>query len=345
MDSLNQLNKILLENKTILVRGDLDVPVVNGRIVDASRLEALRETLDYLILRGSRVVLMGHMGRPEGKVVEELRLDPVADYLRELGYGIVKVNSVLGVEVHDNLKILKPGEVLLLENLRFDPREEKNDELFSSDLASLGHEYVNESFATSHRAHASTYGITFKTKAYAGIRLCQEVENISKAIDGPRKPVVAILGGVKIETKLPVIARFLSIADYVLLGGKLGLTYEGDNNSKILVPIDYAADNLDIGEKTIPMFENVIKIAKTIIWNGPMGKFEDQNFLQGTKRIAQAVAESEAFSVVGGGDTIEALNKVGLLDKMSFVSMGGGAMLEFIAGNRLPGLEALGYYG
>ena len=344
MDSLNKLNKILLQGKRVLVRGDLDVPVQDGVITDPSRLEAMRETLDYLVLRNVKVILMGHLGRPEGKIVEELRLTPIAEYLTSLGYDVIKLNVALGTELYQTLKVMEDGTILLLENLRFDPREEKNDENFAKDIASFGDLYVNECFATSHREHASISQVPKFLDAYSGFRLERESENINKVISNYETPLVAVFGGIKLETKLPVISKFLKISDFVLLGGRLGINYETDNNYKILVPIDYLGDKEDIGPKTVKMFSNVIDTAKTVIWNGPMGKIEDDAYLSGTKEIAEAIINSKAFSLVGGGDTIEALNKLKITDKMSFVSMGGGAMLEYISGNKLPGLLALNFY-
>lgn len=344
MQSLNTLNKIFLEGKYVIVRGDLDVPIQDGAVSDPARLEAMRETLDYLVLRGAKVILIGHLGRPEGKVVQELRLNPVSSYLGFKGYKVTKFDSTLGAEVFSAVKEMKNGEIIIPENLRFDAREEANDATFTKDLASLGEYYVNESFSTSHRNHASIVGLPKLLKSYSGLRLDRELENLKKITENPEKPLVAIFGGVKLDTKLPVISRFLSIADYILLGGRLGLSYEGDNNYKVLVPVDYAGDMEDIGPETIKMFVNVIKIAKTVIWNGPVGKSEHKSFIEGTKAIAETIVDSGAYSLVGGGDTVAALDKLKLRDKMGFVSMGGGAMLEFIAGNTLPGLTALGFY-
>lgn len=342
--SLNLLNKTLLQDKRVLVRGDLDVPLGPAQeILDASRLEALRETLDYLTIRDAKVILMGHLGRPEGKVVADLRMDPIASYLILKGYRVLKLNIIFGSDLYQAMQTAKPGDIVLLENLRFDPREEANDEAFGRDLASYADIYINECFATSHRVHSSIIQVPKFLPPYAGFRLERELENIKRVIENYEKPLVAIFGGVKIETKIPAISKFLALSDFVILGGKLGENYEGDNNYKILVPIDYVGDNKeDIGPKTINMFKNAIGTAKTIIWNGPMGKFEDEEFMEGTRQIAKAVVDSGAFSLVGGGDTIEALDKLKLRDKMGFVSMGGGAMLEFIASGDLPGLKALG---
>lgn len=344
MKSINLLNKTLLEGKRVIVRGDLDCPLESGKVVDASRLEAMRETLDYLIRRGCLVVLVGHMGRPEGKVAETLRVDPIADYLKSKDYKVKKTDSVIGPDAYEALKQLQNGEILLLENLRFEKGEESNSETFAKDLSTFGDLYVNECFSAAHREHASIVAVTKFLPSYSGLRLDKEVENLSKVLKNPEKPLVAIFGGVKLETKLPAISKFLTIADYVLLGGRLGLAYEGDNNYKVLVPIDYTGENEDIGPQTISMFQNIIRLAKTVIWNGPMGKIEHHEYLIGTQEISQSIIDSTAFSVVGGGDTILALDKLGIKDKMGFVSMGGGAMLEFIEGKRLPGLIALSYY-
>ncbi len=345
MNSINLLNKTLLENKRVIVRGDLDVPVVLGKALETFRLDAMKETLDYLTIRNAKVILIGHLGRPEGKINETLRLNPIASYFISQGYKVVKLDEILNPSVSEFIKTMQPGTILMLENLRFDPREEANDEDFAKELASYGDYYVNECFSTSHRRHASFVGIPQHLRSFAGLRLVREVENLAKVLETPEKPVVAIFGGVKLETKLPAVSRFLSIADFVLLGGRLGLSYEGDNNYKVLVPTDYIGSSEDIGPKTVNMFANVISTAKTIVWNGPMGKFEQDEFMEGTRGVCKAVVASKAFSLVGGGDTITALDKLKMLSKMSFVSTGGGAMIEFISGSVLPGLQALTYYG
>jgi len=344
MKSINLLNKTLLENKRVLLRGDLDCPLENGKIVDSSRLDSIRDTLDYLVRRACKVVLVGHLGRPDGMQVDALRAKPVADYLKSVGYDVRVSQSILGPDAYESLKQLQNGQILLLENLRFDKREEENSEAFAKELSAFGDLYVNDCFSSSHRNHASFCAITKFLPSYAGLRLDKEVESLARVVSNPEKPLVAIFGGIKLETKLPAISKFLSIADYVLLGGRLGLSYEGDNNYKVLVPVDYAGDSEDIGPKTISMFQNIIRMAKTVIWNGPMGKIEHHEFLTGTREIAECIVGSKAFSVVGGGDTILALDKLNLRDKMGFVSMGGGAMLEFIEGKRLPGLVSLSYY-
>jgi phosphoglycerate kinase len=323
---LPQLSDFNLQDKKVLVRCDLDVPLKDGVVEDDSRLRECLPTIKYLLEQGTSAILMGHLGRPESKVVEELRMGPVAQKLLELLNSKLKTQSSKlekfdGYQLDDNL--------FLLENLRFYPGEENNDPEFARQLASLGDFFINEAFATSHRAHASIVGVPQLLPHCAGLHFIEEVENLSKVIENPKRPLVFIIGGAKPETKLPFVEDFKKKADFVLVGGKLA----GRS--------DLTEDGLDINLEAIEKFKKIIKTAGTIVWNGPMGKYEDQGYERGTLEIAKAIIESSAFKIVGGGDTIAALTKFGLLDKMDYISTGGGAMLEFLAKSTLPGIDAL----
>lgn len=306
----------------VLVRGDLDVPLKNGEIVDTFRIDHLLPTLNFLKSKDAPIIIIGKLGRPNGEYVEELSTKHLKPYF----------DSKLG-----------EGNYELLENLRFDSREEENSEDFAKELAEKADIYVNDSFAVSHRRHTSLVGVPKLLPSYAGLRLVDEVDNLEKVIKNPIKPLVAIVGGAKIETKKPVISKFLKIADKVLVGGKIGLDWDEGTPENLLLPLDYAKDDKDIGDKTIALFEKEISNAKTVVWSGPMGMFEDSEFEKGTQKIGNAIVDSNTFSIVGGGDTIAALNKFELFDEIGFVSVGGGAMLEFLVKGSLPGLEALGY--
>lgn len=307
----------------VLVRGDLDVPLKNGEVVDTFRIDHLLPTLNFLKVKGAQIIICGKIGRPEGKYVEELSTKNLKSYF----------DNKLG------------NNYTLLENLRFDPREENNSEEFAKELSDQADMFVNDSFAVSHREHASIVGIPKFLPSFAGLRLMEEVGNLERLIKNPNKPLIAVIGGAKIETKKPVVAKFLKIADRVLVGGRIGLDWDEATPENLLLPLDYAEDDKDIGSKTITLFEKEISKAQTIIWSGPMGMFEDARFEEGTKRVGRAIVDSNAFSVVGGGDTIAALNKYSLFDGIGFVSTGGGAMLEFLVKGNLPGLKALGYNG
>lgn len=305
--------------KKVLVRGDFDVPLQGEKIVDDARIRECLPTVKYLLDSGAKkIILMGHLGRPEGRVVENLRLAPIEEKFRGL---------------------LNSKNIIFLENLRFDKREEENDEGFAKELAGMGDFYVNEAFASSHREHASIVGIPKFLPHCAGLHFASEVENLSKVLENPAKPLVFIIGGAKLETKLPLIADFVRKADMVLVGGILP-KFQNLKLKNVLFA-DLTEDGFDINSESISEFVEIIKKAGTVVWNGPMGKYEDEKYEAGTKKIGEAVAESEGFKVVGGGDTIVALKKFNLLDKMDYVSTGGGAMLEFLAKGILPGIAAL----
>jgi len=340
---LPQLQDFDFQGKKVLVRCDLDVPLEcqksKGKnqkceIKDETRIRGCLATIEYLLKNGASVILLGHLGRPQGKVVEELKMAPVKQKLVEL----------LGT---DNFT--------LKENLRFNPAEENNDSEFARQLASLGDFYVNEAFAVSHRKHASIVGIPKFLPHAAGLHFVKEVENLSLAREKPERPLVFIIGGAKPETKVAYLDSFSRMADTVLVGGTIGINQKSkinlacrqagnqNYNSKVknIIYSDLVESGLDIDKNSVKRFSEIIRTARTVIWNGPMGKYEVGKWEAGTKEVAQAIAESKGFKIVGGGDTIAALKKFGFLDKMDWVSCGGGAMLEFLARGTLPGIEAL----
>jgi 3-phosphoglycerate kinase len=321
------------EGTKVLVRYDLDVPVSDGKILEKYRLDAGLETLHYILAKKGFPIIAGHMGKPDGKVVPELSTKQLLPYF----------NENLGEGAFD-----------LLENLRFDPREETNDPTFAQELASKANIYVNESFATCHREHTSIVGVAQKLPAYAGLHLQTEVTALKKLLDKVEHPFITIIGGAKLESKMPVVSKFLKLADFVLLGGMLGLAWQNKSApasrpNNLVLPVDYAQDNKDIGPKTIDIFTQGIDTAKTVLWAGPMGMYEQPEFLEGTRRLAKRIAEKTVedgiYSVVGGGDTLAAIQLCVNLEKFSFVSTGGGAMLQFLADGNLPGLKVLGYEG
>ncbi|MDO8503904.1 MAG: phosphoglycerate kinase [bacterium] len=335
-------DKIDVKGKTVLLRLDLDVPIheVGGKIEVAEdyRLRAAIPTIKHLIDNEcSAVIVLGHRGRPGGKVVESLSLDPVGEYLEKL----------LEKEFGERAKNLN---ILMLANLRFDPGEEANSLEFAKSLAEKGDVYINEAFAASHREHASIVALPqlFKSKAKnsvaAGFHLAEEVRVLSGVLEGPKRPVVVLLGGGKID-KAQFVSRFLDHAEWVLVGGVLPKVVKsycrGEDSGMCVAAAHLTPNGEDITPDSVRNFAEVIKDAGTIIWNGPMGDI-DRGFWESTQAIAKIIAESSAFKVVGGGDTVHALQKFGLLDKMDYVSCGGGAMLEFLAYGDLPGLRALG---
>lgn len=307
----------LSPNTRVFVRCDLDVPIVNNQAEETSRLESLLPTLKFLQEKKAKIIIAGHMADDQSTVV----LKPFFD-------------DKLGA-----------GSYILLENLRLNPGEKENSTVYAKELAEKSDIYVNESFATSHREHASIVEIPKYLPAYAGLHLAQEIETLTKIIKNPKHPLVTVIGGAKLESKLPVVNKFLEIADAVLLGGKLWSEWKEKVPENLFLPLGNIPNGLDISPETIDGFSKIISSAATVIWVGPMGYYQNPEYIKGTQGVAEAIINSRAFSVVGGGDTITALNKLGLLEKFNFVSTGGGAMLDFLAKGTLPGLEALNYHG
>jgi phosphoglycerate kinase len=379
------------QGKRALVRVDFNVPMEHGQITDDTRIRAALPTIQYLIDHGASVVLMSHLGRPKKKVVEELRLAPVAQRLSALlGKPVKAVPETTGPQVEATARALQPGEVLLLENTRFDPREEANDEGMARELARLGDVYVNDAFGAAHRAHASTEGVAHFLPAVSGLLMEKELEELGGLLQSPERPFLAILGGAKISDKVGVIMNLLRRVDALLIGGGMANTFmlaEGfkvgeslaepdaldqvnkimfmaqGEEKRLLLPTDVviadamSADAnrkvvdvgnvpdgwriLDIGPKTIERYVEKIREARTIVWNGPMGYFEAEPFAAGTRAIAQAMAESNARTVIGGGDSVAAVEQAGLADRIGHISTGGGASLELLEGKELPGVAAL----
>jgi len=377
--------------KRVFVRVDFNVPLENGRITDDTRIRETLPTIRHLMERGARVILASHLGRPKGKVVEELRLTPVAERLSELlGKPVQKADEAVGDAVKAKVAALRDGDVLLLENVRFYPGEEANDPGLAKAFAELADLYVNDAFGAAHRAHASTEGIARHLPAVAGLLMEKEITVLGRALNNPDRPLTAIVGGAKVKDKIDVIDKMIEIADNILIGGGLVYTFlkaQGKEIGKSLVddtkleaalgfiekakvlgknfmlPVDFvvadrfAADantrvvgadeipagweGLDIGPKTAAAYAEVIRASKMVIWNGPMGVFEMEPFAGGTRAVAQACAETAAYTILGGGDSAAAVGKFGLADKMDHISTGGGASLEFMEGKVLPGVAAL----
>jgi phosphoglycerate kinase len=379
-----------IAGKRVFIRVDFNVPLAQGaaggqEITSDKRIRASLPTIKYALDKGAGLILASHLGRPKGKPNPEMSLKPIAMKLAELlGKPVAMAPDCVGPAVEAMLP--KPGEVLLLENLRFHAEEEKNDPEFSKQLAKLCDVYVNDAFGSAHRAHASTVGmISFVKQAAAGLLMDKEIEYLTRAVKNPARPCVAILGGAKVSDKIEVIQNLMKVVDKLMIGGAMAYTFlrargEGtgkslveedkidlarelmaEAGSKLMLPVDHvvAAElkagvntkvvdkvpdglmGLDIGPETIAAYEQVIAGAKTVIWNGPMGVFETPPFDKGTVALAKAVAASGAVSVVGGGDSEKAIKSAGLSDKISHISTGGGASLEFLAGIELPGVAAL----
>ncbi len=377
--------------KRALVRVDFNVPLEDGHITDDTRIRAAVPTIQYLIAHGAAVILMSHLGRPKNKVVESLRLTPTATHLAELlDRPVQTVPVTVGTEAEAASKALEPGAVLMLENTRFDAREEANDPSMAQDLAKLGDVYVNDAFGAAHRAHASTEGIAHLLPAVSGLLMERELEVLGGALEHPARPFVTIIGGAKISDKIGVIANLLGKVDALLIGGGMANTFllaqgkslgdslvEADavatakdlldqaanSNVTLLLPTDvviadrFAANAntqvvgvdaipagwraLDIGPQTRAAYAKVVLEAQTVIWNGPMGVFELEPFAGGTRAVAQALADCSGMTVIGGGDSVAAIEQMGLADKVKHISTGGGASLELLEGRVLPGVAAL----
>ena len=340
--------KMLRETKIekgmrVLVRCEFDCPLSkDGNILNDHRVQVTIPTIQYLLERKAKIILMSHLDRPKGKVVENLRLTPFADCLfRYLNFPVSKASDCIGEDIKKMTEEMRAGEMLLLENLRFHPGEEENDDSFAKRLASLGDIFINDAFGVCHRKHASVVGVSKYLPSLAGLSLEGEVRVMTQILETPERPLVVVLGGVKTETKIPVIRKFLDIADYVLVGGKIA-SEVNFFHPKLFLAIDFAREGLDIGPKTQNKFKKIISKAKTIVLNGPMGYFEKSEFDEGTKEIIKAISRNNrGFKVAGGGETLLAIFKYGFQGGFDFLSTGGGAMLKFLAGEKLPGLEAL----
>jgi len=381
-----------VKGKKVLVRCDFNVPLdADKNITDETRINAALPTIKYLLGEGAAVILCSHMGKPKGAVNPKYSLAPVAASLSEkLGFEVKLAPDCVGDEVVAMAKAVKPGEAILLENLRFHAEEEANDPAFAKALADLAEIYVSDAFGTVHRAHASTAGVAAFLPAVSGFLIGKELEFLGNAVENPVRPFLAILGGAKVKDKIGVIDNLLEKVDTLIIGGGMAYTFMkaqggsiGDslvdetrfedalrfiekakqNNVKLLLPVDtiiadafegYTAiktceagqipdgwQGLDIGPKTVELFTAAVKEAKTIVWNGPMGVFENPDFAKGTLAVATAMAESNAITIIGGGDSAAAVNQMGLGDKMSHISTGGGASLEFLEGKGLPGVNCL----
>ena len=337
-----------LENKKVLVRCDFNVPLSSdGLVLDDFRIKKTVPTIEYLMARKAKIILISHLDDPGGRIAPNLKMAPVKKKLSEcLNKNVRMSRDCIGDEVVKDVRMLKPGEVLLLENLRFHPEEEAGSMEFAKKLSELGEVYINDAFGCCHRKHASIVGVPQLLPSAAGLLLEKEIEVLSAIIENPKKPLVVIIGGEKIETKSKLIDRISEIADCVMLGGLMQKEMEEKqmtlkNRDKITMTVDELYGGLDIGPKTIDLFCEKISGAKTIFWNGPLGRIEEDKYQVGSREIAQAIVRSDAYSVVGGGETMEFLNEIGLADDFSHASTGGGAMLVYLSGDDLPGIEAL----
>ncbi|CDO03201.1 Phosphoglycerate kinase [Oceanobacillus picturae] len=385
------LQDIDVKGKKVFCRVDFNVPMKDGEVTDDTRIKAALPTIQYLSEQGATVILASHLGRPKGEAVEELRLDPVAKRLSDLlGKEVVKTDEVYGSEVNEALSRLSDGDILLLENVRFEVGEEKNDEQLAQAFADMADIYVNDAFGAAHRAHASTAGVAEKLPAVAGKLLEKEIAVLGKALENPERPFTAIIGGAKVKDKINVIDNLLEKVDNLIVGGGLAYTFikaQGheigkslleedkldlakefmqkakDNDVNFVLPVDVVvADDfseeantkivdieeipadweaLDIGPKTREKYSQIVADSKLVIWNGPMGVFELNVFAGGTKAVAESLANTEGYTVIGGGDSAAAVEKFDYAEDMDHVSTGGGASLEFMEGKALPGVEAL----
>lgn len=342
---MKSLRDFEVKNKRVLLRCDFNEPLSpEGEILDDFRIKKTIPTIEYLIKKGAKIILMSHLGKPKGKIVENLKLDKIQEKLMEyLDLSITKAPDCIGKEIEDWTKEMAPGEILLLENLRFHKGEEENDENFAKSLAKLGDLYINEAFSCSHRAHASIVGLPKFLPSGAGLLLEKEIKSLDKIVKNPKKPLIFIFGGD--DPDFEIVEKVSKKADWILVGGLIERQIEERDiklkyPEKIIKPVD-SEDGTDIGKRTIEIFKEKILLAKTIFWSGPLGKIEDEKFQKGTKEVAKAIIESGGFSVVGGGETIEFLHQLGLIEKFSHVSTGGSALLSYVAGEKLPGIEVL----
>lgn len=345
MINLKKIQNADVSGKKVLLRVDFNVSLENGRAKETFKIKAAKESLDYLLSKKAKVALVSHLGRPEGKINPEFSLGQIADDVQELlGVEIEFIPDCIGEKVSESLNSLELNKVLLLENVRFYPGEEDNNSEFSEKLSANFDIYINDAFSVSHRDQASVTGVTKFIPSYAGLRLQEEISEMTIVKEHPITPAVAIIGGAKIETKLPVIKFFEEKYDYVLVGGKIAneaLDQKIEFSDKVILPFDFIDDRLDIGQKTLEKFKEIISKAKTIVWNGPTGKFEDEKYAISSNEILAAVLESGAFVLVGGGETLEILEYNSAMEKIDFVSTGGGAMLDYLGGEKMPGVEVL----
>jgi phosphoglycerate kinase len=338
-----------LKNKKVLVRADFNVPLdEQNNILDDFRIRKNIPTIEYLINNQARIILISHLGRPDGKIVEKLRLTPIAERLSQLlNKTVVKTDDCFGQKTKETINQIKPGEIVLLENIQFNPGEKEKDLNFAQKLADYADFFVMEAFGQAHRDYASITGINQFIPSMAGFLLEKEINVLSGFLKNPVKPVVSIIGGTKAETKIKLIDVISEISDWVLVSSLMTkqikekkIVFKNPEKIVFSVQEDNQTD-FDIGLKTIKVFKEKIIQAKTVFWNGPLGKTEEKEYQKGSKEIAQAIIESKAFSVIGGGETVEFMNRINFIDKFNHVSTGGGAMLDFIADGSLVGLEAL----
>ncbi|MBQ3145749.1 MAG: phosphoglycerate kinase [Clostridia bacterium] len=387
------IKDIDVKNKKILVRCDFNVPQnkETGEITDNRRIKAALPTIQYLLENNAKVILCSHLGRPKGEVNPKYSLKPVAEELSKLlGKEVKLAKDVIGTDAKELTSNIKEGEIVLLENVRFHAEEEKNDAGFAKELASMAQIYVNDAFGTSHRAHGSTAGVADYLPAVSGFLIEKELEFLGGALENPKKPFIAILGGAKVSDKIGVIENLIEKVDTLIIGGGMAYTFfkakglnigtsiceedkidlaksllekAEDKGVKLLLPVDNKVAKefsneaeyievsseeipdgymgMDIGAKTIENFKEVLKDAKTVVWNGPLGVFEFDKFAQGTNEVAKILGNLDAITIIGGGDSAAAIEKMGLADKMTHISTGGGASLEFLEGKTLPGIACL----
>jgi len=344
--NIRRIQNAGVKNKKALLRVDFNVAVKNGKVKEKFKIEAAKDTIKYLLKRNCRVAVVSHLGRPKGKINPEFSFEPLADDINEiLGIKIRFINDCVGEKIESGLDDLKNNEIILLENVRFYEEEEENNKDFSKKLADRFDIFINDAFSVCHRDQASVTGVTQFLPSYAGIRLQKEIEEMERIKNNFERPAVIVIGGAKIETKLPMINFFEKKYDRVLIGGKIANEAADQNikfSERVILPQDFSGDRLDIGPKTLEKFQEIISGAKTIVWNGPLGKFEEEEHSRGTYAVLNMILKNQnAYSVVGGGETIEVLEKYGAMEKISFVSTGGGAMLEYLGGKKLPGIKAL----